>query len=336
MRGAGDANNDGEVSIDEAYRYAYHQTLLATTETAVGGQHVTFEAALKGHGEVALSFPRAASASITLPAQLQGKLLFEDRRAHAVVAETYKAKGAAVRIAVAPGEYDILVRDGDSLSRCAITAPGELDLARCRSEALVDTTAKGALGDADDKLHRYIATATFLTGPETRDGYTKNLQTFGYTEDSRPNLGVRLAYLHRIRSLPRVWIGGSVEVEWLPSWTHAVVGQDVTQKLDLLAASLMLAAHGEQPWTSWLTQYVDVSAGPGVGGSKLEGADGMVYTSNDPGFAWAAGTGLRAHTGHTGVELGFEYSANYAIHDLIGNTHAAGGTRLVLGLSREY
>ena len=34
MRGAGDANRDGQVSIDEAYRYAYHQTLLATAETA--------------------------------------------------------------------------------------------------------------------------------------------------------------------------------------------------------------------------------------------------------------------------------------------------------------
>src|SRR5205807_694263 len=61
LRGAGDANGDGQVSIDEAYRYAYHQTLMATAETAVGGQHVTFEVDLKGHGDVALTFPRAAT-----------------------------------------------------------------------------------------------------------------------------------------------------------------------------------------------------------------------------------------------------------------------------------
>jgi hypothetical protein len=71
MRGAGDANGDGEVSVDEAYRYAYHQTLLATAVTAVGGQHVTLEVDLKGHGEVALSYPRAATASIELPAALR-------------------------------------------------------------------------------------------------------------------------------------------------------------------------------------------------------------------------------------------------------------------------
>jgi len=146
LRGAGDANHDGQVSIDEAYRYAYHQTLLATAETAVGGQHVTFEADLKGHGEVPMSFPRAATASIELPAALEGKTLVQDRRAHAVVAETYKAKGAAVRIAVAPGDYEVLVRHGQALSRCQVTAgPGgaAVDLDRCATEAIVVEQTKG-------------------------------------------------------------------------------------------------------------------------------------------------------------------------------------------------
>ena len=182
LRGAGDANNDGQVSIDEAYRYAYHQTLLATAETAVGGQHVTFEADLKGHGEVPLSYPRAATAAIVLPARLEGKTLVEDRRAHAVVAETYKAKGAAVRIAVAPGDYDVLVRDGDSLSRCPISAPGEIDLAQCHREALVTDAAKG--GGWEDP-HRYMVMLDLLAGPEHEDAYTQNLAAFGYHEDAR-------------------------------------------------------------------------------------------------------------------------------------------------------
>ncbi len=56
------------------------------------------------------------------PRALEGKTLVEDKRAHTVVAETYKAKGAAVRIAVAPGDYEVLVRSGDSLARCEVTA----------------------------------------------------------------------------------------------------------------------------------------------------------------------------------------------------------------------
>src|SRR5262249_20124774 len=135
MRGAGDLNGDGAVSIDEAYRYAYHQTLLATAETAVGGQHVSLEVDLKGHGEVPLSFPRAATAAIVLPAALEGQTLVEDRKARAVIAETFKAKGAAVRIAIAPGDYDVLVRHGDRIDRCAVSAVPEgsaaVDLAHC-------------------------------------------------------------------------------------------------------------------------------------------------------------------------------------------------------------
>src|SRR5215470_1307251 len=136
LRGAGDTDHDGQVSIDEAYRYAYHQTLLATAETAVGGQHVSLEVDLKGHGNVPLSFPRAATAAIELPAGLEGQALVEDRRAHAVVAETYKARGQAVRIAVAPGDYRVLVRHGGVVARCELTAAdgaAVVDLDRCTS-----------------------------------------------------------------------------------------------------------------------------------------------------------------------------------------------------------
>ncbi|HTL35337.1 MAG TPA: caspase family protein, partial [Kofleriaceae bacterium] len=84
LRGAGDPNGDGLVTVDEAYRYAYHQTLLATAETAVGGQHVSLEVDLKGHGEVPLSYPKAATAHIELPAALEGKTLIEDKRAQTV------------------------------------------------------------------------------------------------------------------------------------------------------------------------------------------------------------------------------------------------------------
>ena len=67
---------------------------------------------------------------------LAGKTLVEDKRARTVVAETYKAKGAAVRIAVAPGEYRVIVRRGTTLSRCEVSGGGVIDLDRCRSEAI--------------------------------------------------------------------------------------------------------------------------------------------------------------------------------------------------------
>jgi hypothetical protein len=331
LRGAGDANNDGQVSIDEAYRYAYHQTLLATAETAVGGQHVTFEADLKGHGEVPLSYPRAATAQIVLPARLEGKTLVEDRRAHAVVAETYKAKGAAVRIAVAPGDYDILVRDGDSLSRCPVTAPGEIDLDRCRHEALVADVAKGGAAWADP--HRYMMVLDLVVGPEHHDAYTQNLSAFGYNEDLAPAGGFALTGLRQV--LDKIWLGGTAGLSSIPSWKHDVVGTDnLHQQLDWSVATAMVTLRAEDAWpVEWLSGYAQLSGGLGIGHSALAGADGMTYSSTNLGPAFAAGLGVHAHFRHAGFSAGYEYAGAYAVKDLIGNTHAAGGNRLVLGFS---
>ncbi|MEO6774261.1 MAG: caspase family protein [Kofleriaceae bacterium] len=335
LRGAGDANGDGQVSIDEAYRYAYHQTLLETAETAVGGQHVTFEADLKGHGEVPLSYPRAATAQIVLPASLEGKTLVEDRRAHAVAAEIYKAKGTAVRIAIAPGDYDVLVRDGHSLSRCPVTAPGELDLARCRREALVVETAKGGPGALQEPWqdpHRYMAVLDLLVGPEHHDGYTDNLAAFGYNEDLAPSGGFALTGLRQIYD--RLWIGATAGWASIPSWKHDIVGtQNLAQQLDWSVAEVMATMRIEQGWWSWLAYFGQLSAGLGIGHSALEGADHMTYASTNFGPAFAAAIGLRVHFGHAGFAAGWQYDGAYAVKDLIGNTHAAGGNRLVLGFS---
>ena len=330
LRGAGDANGDGQVSIDEAYRYAYHQTLLATAETAVGGQHVTFEADLKGHGEVPLSYPRAATAQIVLPARIEGKTLVEDRRAHAVVAETYKAKGAAVRIAVAPGEYDVLVRDGDSLSRCPITAPGEIDLAQCHREALVATSAKGG-ADWDDP-HRYMVVLDFLVGEEHRDAYTQNLTTFGYTEQGPLSGGFALTGLRQVYD--RLWVGGTAGLASIPAWKHDIVGtESLSQELDWSVATAMATARIEDHWWRALAYYAQISGGLGLGHSALAAADHMTYSTTNAGPAFAAGVGLRLHLERFGIEVGWTYAGAYAVKDLIGNTHLAGGNRLAFGFS---
>ena len=68
LRGAGDTDGDGRVSLDEAYRYAYRRTLASTARTKVGEQHVTLETDLAGQGEIPVTFPAEASAKLDLPA----------------------------------------------------------------------------------------------------------------------------------------------------------------------------------------------------------------------------------------------------------------------------
>jgi hypothetical protein len=107
LRGGGDRDQDGRVSLDEAYQYAYDQTLVATAHTAVGSQHVSFEADLKGQGEVPLTYPEKADATIRLGAAVAGDVLVQRIAADAVLAEVHKVAGEPFDVAIPAGEYRV-------------------------------------------------------------------------------------------------------------------------------------------------------------------------------------------------------------------------------------
>ena len=87
----------GRVTLGEAYRYAYNQTLVATAATAVGSQHATLETGLRGKGEVVLSYPAASSAQLELPAPLDGEVLVRNEPSGSVLAELHKVAGRPLK-----------------------------------------------------------------------------------------------------------------------------------------------------------------------------------------------------------------------------------------------
>jgi hypothetical protein len=346
MRGASDANNDGLVTIDEAYRYAYHQTLLATAETAVGGQHVSLEVDLKGHGEVPLSFPRAASRYIELPASLEGKTLVQDKRAKTVVAETHKAKGASVRIAVAPGEYEVIVRQGTTLSRCSVSAGGIVDLSRCTNEQLDEGNTKGEGPPAKSRFRwRWRLELGGSLGGERSSAFTRNLEAFGYRQYLlEPTKTVELRLL-RGGSIPwfvRSWTGVSVGHAAMPRWRQDVTGSDFAQQFDWSVMRVLGIGRVEQPFADegfWrrFSIYGQVAFGLVVSRSTLENADRMKTVTSHGGVANELGAGLHIDSmaiRGLGLNLGYAYDyAPQAFKDLIGNNHSAGGHRLAAALT---
>lgn len=333
LRGAGDTNHDGLVTVDEAYRYAYHQTLLATTETAVGGQHVSLEVDLKGHGEVPLSFPRAATAHIELPAALEGKTLIEDKRSHTVVAETYKAKGAAVRVAVAPGEYRVLVRRGTTLSRCEVTSGGTVELDHCTSEALDVETTKG--GEQPIFEHPTMIEVSLFAGAERHDAYTDTLEAFGYHEGVMPlSAGISLAGLRQW--LPHVWLGGLASTESTSEWTRATDGL-YPQRFSATTTTVQGAARAftELGESSFYT-YLQFTIGLGIGRTQHRDQSDMETrdTYFGPALSASYGVGWQGHR----LGLGLAYTMEYAhvIDNLVGDTHASGGHRFGLAGSWSF
>jgi len=67
LRGAGDADGDGRVTLGEAFRYTSGRTAAGTAGTRAGSQHPTYELKMSGRGDVVLSDLRRAQARLLLP-----------------------------------------------------------------------------------------------------------------------------------------------------------------------------------------------------------------------------------------------------------------------------
>ncbi len=116
MVGPADTDRDGNVTLAEAYRYAYDNTIRASSKTLIGTHHPTFEYDMKGQGDVILTRVRSVAkgrARLSFP-QGRAYLVFVGDPDGAVVAEV----GAMDRtrdINVAAGRYYVRGRARDHL-----------------------------------------------------------------------------------------------------------------------------------------------------------------------------------------------------------------------------
>jgi hypothetical protein len=106
IRGAADADTDGRITLSEAYRYAYHRTLAATSEAGVLPQHPTYAMQIAGKGEVVLVDLRHAGAVMHFAPGAGRNYLVTHERSGEVVAEVASASDA-IRLALPEGRYRV-------------------------------------------------------------------------------------------------------------------------------------------------------------------------------------------------------------------------------------
>jgi hypothetical protein len=184
---------------------------------------------------------------------------------------------------------------------------------------------------------------TGLLGPERDDAYTQNLRTFGYSPDLiGVSSGLALSVLrHR---LPWLWLGGRASAVGMPRWSQGISGSTITEKLDWSVVTLEGVGRAEQPFgttgfLSRLSIYGQLSAGLGIGNTKLTGGDLMTYSDTYFGPALGVGAGLHADSPYVrgfGLTAGYEYDYAPVIKDLIGDTHGSGGHRVTLALTFAF
>jgi hypothetical protein len=104
LRGAADLSGDGNVTLGEAYQYAFARTVSATSATMFGPQHPAYDYRLTGEGELVLASHAQPSARITLPEDFD-RVLLVHRTRDQVIAEI--PRGAVRTLAVPPATYTV-------------------------------------------------------------------------------------------------------------------------------------------------------------------------------------------------------------------------------------
>ena len=108
LRGAADTVGDGVVTLNEAYAFAFQETLASTEKTEYGPQHPAYDINLTGSGDLVLTDLRSASAKLGIAEDVAGHLYIRNDRGMLAV-ELNKVEGQRVELGLEPGTYGIVL-----------------------------------------------------------------------------------------------------------------------------------------------------------------------------------------------------------------------------------
>jgi len=111
LRGAGDRDGNGAVTLAEAYQYAYGHTLAATLPSVWGPQHPSYDYRLSGTGDLVITRLGRDRQALSFPAG-QGRVYVVSTAADEVMAEVAAQPQGRVRIVLPRGRYRVVAREG--------------------------------------------------------------------------------------------------------------------------------------------------------------------------------------------------------------------------------
>ncbi len=124
LRGAADVTQDKKITLNEAYQYAYRETLVRTEKTLGGAQHPNYHIKMTGTGDVVLTDISKAGASLQFDEKVEGRISIFTKE-NIVAAEFSKAYGQDVSLSLEPGEYIISFSDSKGLNEAKIVLKDE-------------------------------------------------------------------------------------------------------------------------------------------------------------------------------------------------------------------
>jgi hypothetical protein len=121
LRGSADASADNNVTLNEAYQYAYRKTVETSALISGEAQHPVYRFNIYGQGDIVMTNLEQATGGFIFDRSCKGKYLVLSENYLQVYADFYKDSTAEQFISVAPGRYSIINASGTDISTCQIT-----------------------------------------------------------------------------------------------------------------------------------------------------------------------------------------------------------------------
>jgi hypothetical protein len=148
LRGAADLSGDGRITLNEAYQFAFSETLGRTVDSKGGAQHPSYDINMTGTGDVVITDVRQLSATLMLDQDVEGRF-FVRNAAQELIVEVYKPYGRTVSLGVEPGAYEVRVEQEKKalVAKVSVADGGRLTINRNQfNPATVEPTrARGSV-----------------------------------------------------------------------------------------------------------------------------------------------------------------------------------------------
>ncbi|MCL2100381.1 MAG: caspase family protein [Fibromonadales bacterium] len=153
LRGAADMTGDGKVTLNEAYQFAFNETMRQTQSTSGGVQHPSRDMNLAGTGDVVMTDLRQVSSSLVLEKDMEGRFFIRDDKGN-LVAELHKIGGRPLELGLPSGKYSVQMEAPSRLWRAGdiVLADGKKHVLSMNNMKNIDREIAVARGDADSAL----------------------------------------------------------------------------------------------------------------------------------------------------------------------------------------
>lgn len=123
LRGAADSDGDNLVTLDEAYRFAFEETLAHTETSRAGAQHAAYDIDLSGSGDLVMTDLRRTTGRMVIKPQITGRVSVRSTSGRYVAELRMPPDAEAVVLALEPGSYTVTADNGRRLTRAIVAVP---------------------------------------------------------------------------------------------------------------------------------------------------------------------------------------------------------------------